>query len=213
MSCNLGQQLRKAMRLSICLAFGLLTINTAANATTVAFNSDPFAGTAALTDPGRQIVGGPGTAINFDIATDVFSFDRGVFGVDQILFANDLAANLPATGINTVVLLNGAPLAAGTAANLIAAQITDAGPGFFIYFNTVLDLPRLVYSTDLSDDNADLAILGRLINLNGPGGFAALPAFTAANFTATPEPSTFLLTSAGALLTFGLVLRRRRSRG
>jgi hypothetical protein len=212
MSYNIVQQIRKTMRLGTYLAAALLTLSAAANATTIAFNTDPFAGTTARTDPGRQIVGGLGTAITFDIATDVFSFDRGVFGVGQISFANDLATNLPAIGVNTVVLLNGAPLAAGTAANLIAAQITDPGPGFFIYFNTGLDLPRLVYSTDLSDNTADLAILGRLINLNGPGGFAALPAFTAANFVATPEPSTFLLTSAGALLTFGRALRRRRSR-
>ena len=33
------------------------------------------------------------------------------------------------------------------------------GPGFFIYFNSGLDLPRLVYSTDLSDNTADLKVL------------------------------------------------------
>ena len=31
--------------------------------------------------------------------------------------------------------------AAGNAANLIAARLTTPGPGFFIYFNSALNLP------------------------------------------------------------------------
>jgi hypothetical protein len=77
----------------------------------------------------------------------------------EILFANDLVQNLPASGVNTIVLQTAPiPFAAGLAANAIADQITDPGPGFFIYFNSGLDLPRLVYSIDLSDNTADLKI-------------------------------------------------------
>src|SRR5688572_8113670 len=126
-------------------------------------------------------------------------------------FANDVIGDVPATGVNTVVLQTfdndsdpTTPFLAGIAANLIADRITSPGPGFFIYFNSNLDLPRLVYSTDLSDNTADLKILARLTNLTGDTGRAAMPTFTEENFalapTAIPEPATLsLMTLAGIL--------------
>jgi hypothetical protein len=201
-------------RFAICVAAALLTLGASANATTFTFDTDPFAGSTALTTPGRQIVGGE-AFINFSIATDVFALAPAVFGVgNQVLFANDLVANLPTGGVNVVVLQSldndanpATPFAAGNAANLIAAQITSPGPGFFIYFNQGLDLPRLVFSTDLDDNTADLKILFRMTNLLGQPGRDAVPTFTASNFAFIPEPSTLLLiTAAGAL--WGLWLRR-----
>lgn len=191
------------------IAVGLLTIGSTVNAATILFDTDPFAGTNALTTPGRQIVGNPGTDFTFNIGSDVLAFDIGTFGVNQISFANGLSGDIPATGVNFVVLQDGPPLGAGAAASAIAATITSPGPGFFIYFNTNQDLPRLVYSTDLSDPDADLAILGRFPNLGGSAGFALLPTITAINVSAVPEPSNILLTSAGALLLCGTALRRR----
>ena len=183
-------------RLKTCLLMSALMVSTTAHAATISFNSDPFAGTNA-SDPGRQIVGGPGTPIIFDIGSDVFAFSSAVFGVDALQFVTAMSADLPTTGFNVVVLQDGAPLAAGVAADRIAARLTTSGPGFFIYFNTGLDLPRLVFSTDLGDNTADLAILGRLMNLGGPAGFAQLPTFTAANFAiAEPAMPLLLLTSA-----------------
>ena len=70
---------------------------------TISFNGDPFAGTN-LPDPGRQIVGGPGTPIIFDIGSDVFAFSSAVFGVDALQFVTALSADLPTTGFNVVVL-------------------------------------------------------------------------------------------------------------
>ena len=83
---------------------------------------------------------------------------------------------------------------------MIANRITTAGPGFFIYFNQGLDLPRLVFSTDLNDPTADLKILFRMTNLTGQGGRDAMPTFTASNFefTTVPEPSSVLIMTAGA---------------
>jgi len=197
--------------LRACLLVTALMVSTTAHAGIIVFDSDPFQGTTALTTPGRQIVGGGGggTPITFDIASDVFVFHRFPFGVDDIQFVNDLAGNLPATGFNVAVVQDGNPPsgAAGAAANLIAAQLTTPGPGFFIYFNTGLNLPRLVYSTNLDDNTADLAILAQITNLTGQLG--VLPTFTAANF-AVPEPATWLLmaTSAAAV---GWRRRRRRA--
>lgn len=194
------------MRCSLLyVALGLFTLTTNASAATISFVTDPFAGSTALTTPGRQVVGGE-PVVNFSIATDVFAFDPIVFGIDEILFANDVVESLPTTGVNVVVLQTldsdadpATPFGAGNAANLIAAQITTSGPGFFIYFNSGLNLPRLVYSIDLSDNTVDLAVLARLSNLTGQPG--QLPTFTEGNFALTqvPEPaSVFLMMTGGA---------------
>ncbi len=200
------------MHRALCLAAALVTLSTTAGATTFSFLTDPFTGTDALTTPGRQIVGGE-DFVSFSISSDVFAFEPTVFGVgSQVLFANDLVGNLPTGGTNVVVLQTtdddanpATPFLAGTAANLLAARITSPGPGFFVYFNSGLDLPRLVYSTDLSDNTADLKILARITNLTGESGRAALPTFTASNFTMVPEPSSLLLLALGI---FGCALRR-----
>lgn len=199
------------------LAFGVLAFSSTATANTFTFDTDPFAGSTALTTPGRQIVGGE-AFITFNIATDLFALNTAVFGVgNTVLFANDLAANLPTGNVNVIVLQSfdndgdpATPFAAGSAANLIADQITSPGPGFFVYFNQGLDLPRLVFSTDLNDNTADLKILFRMTNLTGQGGRDAIPTFTASNFALVPEPSTFLMTAAGVLLTLLCARRRRR---
>jgi hypothetical protein len=182
------------------------------NATTFRFDTDPFEGSTALTTPGRQIVGGE-DFITFNIATDIFSLESTVFGVgNEVLFANDVAPNLPTSNVNVIVLQTfdndadpATPFAAGTAANLIAAQITSPGAGFFIYFNQGLDLPRLVFSTDLDDNTADLKILFRMENLTGQGGRDAIPTFTESNFeiTTVPVPSTMLLLGSGLLGLWG----------
>jgi len=205
-----------------CIGVALMAFCSTAHATTFTFNGAPFAGTNVQNVPGRQIVGGE-DFISFSPATDVFSLDSAVFGVGSTVhFVNASATAIPATGVNVVVLEsfdNDAnpltPFGAGNAADLVASQITTPGPGFFIYFNQSLDLPRLVYSTNLSDSNADLQILARILNLNGAEGQNALPTFTAANFTftansATPEPSSSYLVAAGLLGAVGYGLRRKR---
>jgi hypothetical protein len=200
------------------IAVLIFTLNAPANAATITFLTDPFEGSTALTTPGRQVVGNE-LFTAFNIATDVFVLEQNVFDINQIDFVNDVAADIPATGVNVVVLQTldddgnpGTAFGAGMAANLIAAQITQTGPGLFIYFNSGLNLPRLVYSTDLSDNTADLKILARLTNLNGQP--AALPSFTEANFALTqvPEPATLLLMTTGGALMASRRLRRKRSR-
>jgi hypothetical protein len=210
-------------RLFCSLAAALLAFSAALNAATIRFESDPFAGSDALTTPGRQVVGNE-LFVSFNIASDVYSFEPSVFGgITQALFENDVAANLPASGVNVIVLRTfdndndpATAFGAGNAANLIAAQITAPGPGFFIYFNSGLDLPRLVYSTNLDDNTADLKILARMTNLGGQAGRDAFPSFTEGNFVfaSIPEPSSvYLMSAAGVLWALAFARRRRRVRG
>ncbi|MCC6585315.1 MAG: PEP-CTERM sorting domain-containing protein [Bryobacterales bacterium] len=187
-----------------------------AMAATIRLNFDPFAGSTALTDPGRQVVGNE-LFTSFNTATDVFSINPERFNITApVMFLNDIAANIPASGVNVVVLETtdndnnpATAFNAGTAANLIAAQVTTPGPGFFIYFNSGLNLPRLVYSTDLNDPTADLKVLARLTNLTGQT--SALADFTAANFAFdVPEPASIVSISSGMALLGIWAYRRRR---
>jgi hypothetical protein len=210
-------------RIFYCIGVALLSLGSTAYATTFTFNQDPFAGTNVLDTPGRQIVGGE-DFLSFTSSQDVFSLDSAVFGTGSTVnFVNASAANIPAGGVNVVVLETFdddnnplTPFGAGNAANLIADQITTPGPGFFVYFNQSLNLPRLVYSTDLSSSDADLKILARMLNLTGDTGRNALADFTSANFAITtdaaaaPEPSSLSLIAGAGLIGVGCCFRRRK---
>lgn len=197
----------------------LIAFGGAAEASVVGFNTDPFAGSTALTTPGRQIVGNE-KFLSFSPATDVFSFDAKVFGIGgAVHFFNGPIANLPKSGINVIVLETfdndnnpATPFLAGTAANLIAAQVTTPGAGFFIYFNSALDVARLVYSTNLDDNTADLKVLARMTNLSGAAGQAELANFTAKDFAITNAPEPASIAMMGSAMAMGGAAWRRRKR-
>lgn len=76
------------------------------HADVVLFNTDPFAGSTALTTPGRQVVGGE-PSISFSIAGDQFVFDPAAFNFGNSLnFAGGLIGDLPSSGANALVLLS-----------------------------------------------------------------------------------------------------------
>ena len=208
---------------ALCLAgIAFLALGQNAMATTFRYDTDPFAGANVRNIPGRQVLGGE-DFLNFSVASDLFSLESTVFGVGgSVNFVNALAANVPASGVNIVVLQSFdddnnplTPFGAGNAANLIAGHVIAPGPGFFIYFNQALDIPRLVYSTDLSSNTSDLRILARILNLNGQTGRNAMSTFTAADFeittaaTPTPEPSSIALIFPAISAGFYWALRRR----
>jgi hypothetical protein len=200
------------MRQMKFLAFILVVLVTAVNGATLVFNANPLAGNPALTTPGRQIVNGAGggPVFSFDPVTDIIGFDPDVFGFNSVQFAkgNTTDPGFPTTGVTVAVVQNAS--AAGAAATALADQLTTATPGFFIYFNAGFDVPRLVFSTDLNDADADLAILARFNNLSGQPG--VLSTITAANFAAVPEPSSFLLALAGLAGACLITGARRRHR-
>ena len=194
------------LRRGLCaLMLACLASSPSALAADFVFNTDPFAGSTALQTPGRQFVGGE-------------IIIPAVFGVSsQITFLTDLGRNLPSAGADFIVLQdidadgnleNGILNNAGLSANLIAANSFNAGPGFFLYYNSGLNFNRLVYSTDLGDPTADLKILARFTDQTGTAGAAALQKFGAANIAAVPEPATWMMMIAG-FGAIGGAMRRR----
>lgn len=202
-------------RISTALfALALSSAATSAQAADVVFNQDPFAGSTALTTAGRQVNALSELFLpSFDVTSDVFAFDVDVFDVPSVSFVNSLAAGLPTGGVNVVVLQDtdndnntATAFNAGTAANLIAAALTESQPGFFVYWNSSLNVNRLVYSTDLSDPTADLSVLARITSPTGAEAIAALSTFTAGNFAAIPEPASAAILASACV---ALVSRRR----
>jgi PEP-CTERM motif len=214
------------LRTYLTVAALLTVVTGTATAVTFQFNTDPFAGTTVRNAPGRQVVGGELFLPTFNLNTDVFSFDGNAFRIgSSVSFADNLAANLPPVALNVVVLQDTdndnnrlTPFGAGNAADLIAANSPLSGPGVFIYMNSDLNLRRLVYSDDLSDNTADLRILARILDPTGAAAISTLPNFTSANFqittaaTAAPEPSSFALLGLGLVLGSAALRRRLKDR-
>src|SRR5688572_3346687 len=119
---------KRSLRPVLALAAAAAAFATGAQAKTFLFNTDPFAGSTALTQAGRQTVGGELFIDQFDPTIDTIRFDPAVFdtGPDVQAF-NGSADDLPDEPFNFVVLrtldsnpsLAGNQLAAGTAADLI----------------------------------------------------------------------------------------------
>src|SRR6187402_1001265 len=152
----------KSLRLPLfsqLFAAGVLIVawNGAAAAASISFGIDPFEGSPVRSIPGRQVVGGE-FFIAFNTAAEAFVFSGPAFGLSQIRFANGPTSSI-SSDANVAVLRTTdndnnplTPFGAGNAADLLATRVTVAGPGLFVYFNSSLNLARLVYSDDLSSN-------------------------------------------------------------
>jgi RTX calcium-binding nonapeptide repeat (4 copies) len=138
----------------------------------------------------RQVVNTPDIIKDFDLGQDQMQLDTSDFDINAALnFFSGKATDLPETGVNLIVLQDtdndgnvATPFNAGAAASLIAANVDTPGAGFFVYFNSALQIDRLVYSSDLSSATADISVVANLTNLSGQTGIDALHQFSAMNF-------------------------------
>ncbi len=169
-------------------------ITTGAGRDTITFDVN-ILGRGDVDRSSRQVTGGEDFITDFTRGKDTINLDGEAFRIfGELNFVNALAEALAAAGANVIVLQNSdddndptTPFNAGSAANLIAEQVTEAGPGFFVYFNSGLGVNRLVYSEDLSDPTADLQIVARFTNEEGDDAIAALADFTAGDFAFVNE--------------------------
>ena len=209
-------------------AFVLSVATGAASAAIFSFDQDPFLGTGIDPDDGvRQISTGSAgfgarlVVAEFDFANDQFQFSIPAFGLERgLVFQGAPVGDLVPSGPgkpNVVVLQTtdddadpATAFGAGNAASLIAGALDDPENGFFIYHNSGLMLNRLVYSTDLSDPTADLAILAAIASPTGQAAIDQLPEFTSENFAFVPLPAAtpLLAASLGLLAAFGWRSRR-----
>lgn len=206
------------MRLLLA-ALALVASTAVAPAAVIDLNNNVLAATGVNPNDGvRNVVGTGAISLpTFDVLADVFRFDLAAFGVTGPLkFANAPASSLTGSTANVIVLQDSdndanpaTAFNAGTAANLIAAALDLDGPGFFVYFNQTLNINRLVFSTNLNLNTADLQILAAIQSPTGADAIAALPTFSAANVAAVPLPASLPLLLAGLC---GLRALRRRAR-
>lgn len=153
--------------------------------------ADGFAFDQAGVDDGAQ----EDSITDFDFDNDSYQLDAGSFGVTGSVVFESLDANAAGASIdpasNVIVLTNGDDdNDAGTVFNARSAATQIAGlggegAGFFVYFNSALNVNRLVFSEDLGDANAALSIISRQTDLTGQDAIDALADFSAGNFAFT----------------------------
>lgn len=139
----------------------------------------------------------PDALVDFDVAQDRFLLNAADFSVTGPLkVQNALAANLVSNGSNVIILRDSdndanatTPFNARSAAQAIGTAITTDGAGFFVYFNSVLNLNRLVYSTNLNDGAAALTVLGAVGTTTGQAAITQLTQYGEANFAFGSVPA------------------------
>ncbi|MEM9837873.1 MAG: VPLPA-CTERM sorting domain-containing protein [Pseudomonadota bacterium] len=176
-----------------------------------AFSTLAFANAAEFTVRSGQNLQVP----SFDTATDRFLIATDSFGFDDSLKFLNTDSNGIDDIANLIVLQDSdddndmnTVFNARSAARLIGAGTDVDRDGFFVYYNSALNINRLVYSSNLADGNASFQIIAAILDPTGQNAIAALPTFTDANFGQVPVPAAAVL-FGGAMAGFGALRRKR----
>ncbi|MGF1647648.1 MAG: calcium-binding protein [Kineosporiaceae bacterium] len=158
---------------------GIDTVTGGRGHDTVVFTGDPFAGVD-VSAPGRTVVNTPDELLDHDLLTETLVLDRDDLDLPKdLLVVNGTVQDLFIQGLSgtdaDVVVLQGAVGNAGAAATAIADSGAAEGPGVFVYWNTTLLINRVVWSPDLGDPAADIAVLGNLRAVEGQAALDTLP--------------------------------------
>ncbi|MEM6743334.1 MAG: hypothetical protein AAF676_06320 [Pseudomonadota bacterium] len=164
---------------------------------------------------------------------DVFELDLASFGAaTSTVFVNanpsvdglTMIDPLPAD-VTPIIVVQGRdrfgdapsdPFLAGTAGFEIADALQDdpGRKGFFLYWNSIQQRNRLVFSEDITRQAGglgDLTIVAAIASGGQGAALSELPDYAADNFSAVPIPAAGPLLAAALLA--GAALRRRRRAG
>jgi Ca2+-binding RTX toxin-like protein len=158
---------------------GVDTVSGGRGHDSVVFAGDPFAGVD-VSAPGRTVVNTPDELLDHDLRTETVVLDRDDLDLpEDLLVVNGTVQDLFVQGLSgtdaDVVVLQGAVGNAGAAATAIADSGAAEGPGVFVYWNTTLLINRVVWSPDLGDPTADIALLGNIRTVEGQPALDTLP--------------------------------------
>jgi Ca2+-binding RTX toxin-like protein len=118
----------------------------------------------------RQVVNAANTSTDniLDFTDDdQVQFDAEALGLDHFAFANaarpDGTTDLALIQADSNVIVVGSFANAALAANAIATASEFHGPGIFVYFNSTLQVARVVFSEDLGANTATVDVNGNLV--------------------------------------------------
>ena len=161
---------------------GVDTLAGGAGRDSFLFDGDPFDGGTPAAPVAGQIraVALPSIVTDFTVGEDVLVLDADDFGFEAFSFANGMVGDL--SGDANVLVLQDVFANARAAAQAIADNdALTADAGVFVYFNSTLNINRLVYSSDLGD-GGDFSVLANFTNQVGPDAVALLPTYSASDF-------------------------------
>lgn len=162
---------------------GVDTLTGGANRDSFQFDADPFDGQTPKPVAGTHISGvnNPDFITDFQVDEDNFALGRDALGLSKLSFSDGKVADLSGSA-NVLVLQDSFPNGFVAAQTIADNNELTGGAGVFIYYNSNLQIDRLVYSADLAH-GGNISVLANLQNVTGSDALALLPSFSAQNFT------------------------------
>ncbi|NJR58115.1 MAG: calcium-binding protein [Cyanobacteria bacterium CRU_2_1] len=111
---------------------------------------------------GSNVLNTPDIITDFEIGADQFALDGQALGLPTLTFAKGDSGQLSGNP-NVIVLTNGFANAAAAGKAIADNNNITSGAGIYVYFNTTLNLTRVVFSRNLGS-GGDISVLANLTN-------------------------------------------------